>query len=182
MSGFIGYLLLGLYFRRFVPAMSWRRTLAVAVPVWLAGFAVCFAGFLTRVYATGSSFPIAGPVDLAVGWETPWYNDTVGVALMTIGWLLFFRKLNSPTAGSPRASRLATVSKATYGMYLSHMFVLAAASEFFRDALGIGADGSLGFWTTPVEIALTAITTFAVTAIGCIMLQRIPRIGRWLAG
>ena len=31
-SGFIGYMLLGFWFRRFAPEFSWRRTLAVAVP------------------------------------------------------------------------------------------------------------------------------------------------------
>ena len=181
-SGFIGYLLLGLYFRRFVPELSWRRTLAIAVPSWLAGFWVCFEGFFSRVFDMGLDFPIAGPVDWVVGWETPWYNDTIGVALMTVGWVLFFRKLNVPATATRVRAALTTVSKASYGMYLCHMFVLAAASGFFRSTLGTAGEGCLGIWTTPVEILLTALTTFAVTAVVCSLLQRIPYLGKWIVG
>lgn len=187
-SGFIGYLLLGLYFRRFVPELSWKRTCFIALPTWLAGFVLCFGGFLVRALASATSFPIEGPVDLAVGWETPWYNDTLGVALMTIGWVLLFRKFgkvqaskepqNNPT--SP--SLLTAVSKASYGMYLCHMFVLAYASAACRNWLGTGSDGILGPWTTPVEILLTALITFSFTAIACTLLQRIPKVGKWVVG
>ena len=175
-SGFIGYLLLGLYLRKFVGELSWKRTLVVGLPCWLVGFAICFGGFLARVFATSSTFPIEGGVDLAVWWETPWCNDTFGVALMTIGWLLLFRKFNAP-------SKVCTaVSKASYGMYLCHMFALVAFSGLFRGWLGIAGEGTLGVWTTPVEILLTGIATFAVAAIVCVAVQRIPKVGKWIVG
>jgi len=176
-SGFVGYLLLGLYFRRFVPELTWHRTLLIALPTWLAGFLLCFGGFLARVYATSGLFPVEGPVDYAVGWETPWYNDTLGVALMAIGWVLLFRKFQG---WNPRM--LTAVSKASYGMYLCHMVVLATASALLRDWLGTGNDGILGFWTTPVEILSTAFSTFLLTALVCTLLQRLPRVGKWVVG
>ena len=179
-SGFIGYLLLGLYLRKFVGKLSWRRTLAIGLPCWLAGFALCFGGFLARVFATSSTFPIEGGVSLAVVWETPWYNDTLGVALMTVGWLLLFRQFNA--GGRFYSKVLLPVSRASYGMYLCHMFVLAAFSGLFRGWLGIAGDGALGTWTTPVEILLTALATFAVTAIVCSIIQRIPKVGKWIMG
>lgn len=183
-SGFVGYLLLGLYFRRFVPALSWRRTLVIGIPLWLAGFALCFGGFIARVWGSaGGAFPVEGAVDVAVGWETPWYNDTLGVALMAIGWLLLFKEKRheekQPATAQPW---LASISKASYGMYLSHMFILAWASSFYCEWLGRGAAGRLGWWTTPAEILLTAVTTFCLTALACVLLQRIPRVGRWLVG
>lgn len=201
-SGFVGYLLLGLYFRRFVPALSWRRTLCVALPLWLAGFALCFFGFLMRVWGSVSGFPFEGPVDVAVGWETPWYNDTLGVAFMTVGWLLLFRdkRLASPSSSAAAAATpsspvpapsktssasaylLTALSNASYGMYLCHMFVLVWASAAFCGWLGTGTEGCLGMWTTPVEIISTALTTFFVTALVCIPLQRIPLVGKWLVG
>ena len=46
LSGFIGYMLLGLYLRRFAPLQSWLRTLPTALGCWLVGFGICFAGFL----------------------------------------------------------------------------------------------------------------------------------------
>ena len=50
LSGFIGYLLLGLYFRRFVGELSWKKTIAVALPCWLSGFAIAFGGFQTIIH------------------------------------------------------------------------------------------------------------------------------------
>lgn len=180
-SGFIGYLLLGLYFRKFVGALSWKKTLAVAVPAYLAGFAVAFGGFIRRVLEScGGTFPATGKVDMAVWWETTWVNDTIGVALMTIGLVLLFRKITSEGAFYRKV--LLPVSNASYGMYLCHMVALSAFSGLFRDALGIAEDGALGVWTTPVEIKLTAICTFVAVAIVAVAVRRIPKVGRCIMG
>lgn len=181
MSGFIGYLLLGLYFRRFVGELSWKKTLAVALPCWLAGFAVSFGGFLKRVYETGSgSFPAGGVIDVAVYWETTWCNDTIGVALMTIGWILLFRKIVS--SGKFYSKVLLPVSQASYGMYLSHLLVLVPVFAAVRGWLGSGAEGLLGFWTTPVEIVLSAIATFVITSVFSVLIRRIPVVGKYIVG
>lgn len=181
LSGFIGYLLLGLYLRRFVPLMSWTRTLCIALPCWLAGFAVCFGGFLVLVYQdAGGAFPIEGPTGLAAVWETTWINDTAGVFLMTVGWILLFRKLTS--SGGFYQRILLPVSKASYGMYLSHMLVLASVSGWLRTSLGTGTEGLLGILTTPIEITSSVLLTFVLVAIACVILQRIPRMGKWLMG
>ena len=167
--------------------MSWGRTLSVAVPSLLAGFAICFFGFLGRVFAdaggsllAGGNFPIGGGVDLAVGWETPWFNNTVGVALMTVGWILLFRKC---TCGGRFYSRVVLpVSKASYGMYLCHMIALGFFAGLFRSTFGIGEAGVLGMMTTPVEILLTSVCSFASVAIICTVLQKVPRLGKWVIG
>ena len=180
-SGMIGYLLLGLYFRKFAPALSWGKTLAAAVPCYLAGFAISFGGFLKRVFATaGDGFPVGGLVEKAVWWETTWCNDTLGVALMTIALILLFRKC---TGGGGFYRRvLLPVSKASYGMYLAHLLVLVAFSGLFRNALGVGDAGVLGVWTTPVEILLTALCSFVCTALAAVLVRRIPKVGKWIVG
>lgn len=181
LSGFIGYLLLGLYLRRFVGHLSWGKTLAVALPAWLVGFAICFGGFIVMVMSDAAGqFPIEGPTGLAAAWETTWINDTTGVFLMTIGWILVFRKINA--GGWFYRSVLLPVSKASYGMYLCHMIALAFFSGWLRQSLGIGLDGQLEFWTTPVEILLTALLTFTTVALFCVAIQRIPKIGKWIVG
>lgn len=181
LSGFIGYLLLGLYFRRFVPELSWKKTLAVALPCWAAGFAVVFGGFLYYLAeSSGGSWPVGGPVSLAVLWETTWCNDTVGVALMTVGWILVLRKIKGEGGFYRRI--VLPVSKASYGMYLCHMLVLGAFSAFFRDALGLGADGVLGIWTTPVQIVGTALCSYVCVALAAVLVQRIPKVGAWIMG
>lgn len=181
LSGFIGYLLLGLYFRRFVGELSWKKTLGVALPCWLAGFAIAFGGFLRRVYETcGGSFPVEGLVNDAVYWETTWCNDTLGVALMTIGWILLFRKITG--SGTFYEKVLLPVSKASYGVYLSHLLILVPIVGAVRGWLGSGDAGVLGFWTTPVEILLSAILVFFITSLLSVLLQRIPKIGKYIAG
>lgn len=180
-SGFVGYMLLGLYLRRFVGPLSWRRTLAIALPAWLVGFAICYLGFLWAVEADAQGvYPVEGPMGMVAAWETTWINDTLSVALMTIGWVLVFRKITSQ--GSFFHRILLPVSRASYGMYLCHMIVLAAVSGWLRTALGTGLDGQLGIWTTPVQILSTALLTFLVTALFSVAVQRIPRLGKWIVG
>ena len=181
LSGFVGYLLLGLYLRRFVGELSWKKTLGIALPAFLAGFAICCGGFLSRVWADCHGvFPVEGPVGLAALWEGPWLNDTLGVALMTIGWVLVFKKIRS--CGKFYERVVLPVSKASYGMYLSHLLILGAVSAWLRGALGTGTDGVLGIWTTPVEIFGTVLLSFTATAVLCVLVQRIPRAGKWIVG
>ena len=208
-SGFIGYMLLGLYLRRFVAELSWGRTLAIALPCHLAGFCICFFGFLRRVAATaggslfgdgglfascglfgGSSlfagggllaggFPVGGDCGVAAIWETPWTFCSLGVLLMTVGWVLLFRKFDF--SGNFYRRIVLPVSKASYGMYLCHMIALSLYSALFRETMGIGADGCLGLMTTPVEILLTALSSYVTVALVCVLLRKIPRIGSWIA-
>ena len=181
LSGFVGYMLLGLYFRKFVGDISWKRTLALAVPLFLAGFALSNGGFLRRVMAdSGGVFPVEGPVGMAALWEGPWLNDTLGVALMTIAWILLLRKINGN--GFFYTNLVRPVSKASYGMYLCHMFLLVIVSGWLRGRLGLGDGAVLGVWTTPVEIITTALLSFAGTALFCVLVQRIPKAGKWIVG
>ena len=180
-SGFIGYLFLGLYLRKFVGELSWGKTLAIAIPSYLAGFAVVFGGFLRRVYESAEGvFPVGGLVEKAVWWETTWCNDTIGVALMTLAWILLFRKITADGAFYKKV--LLPVSKASYGMYLCHLLILVPICGWFRGWLGSGAEGILGFWTTPVEIVASAVCGFVLTAIASIILQKIPKIGKYIIG
>lgn len=178
-SGFLGYLLLGLYFRRFVGELSWKKTLLVAVPCYLVGFAVTFGGFLYRVYESAAGvFPVEGLVEKAVWWETTWCNDTIGVALMAVAWILVIKKIKAE--GKFYQKVLLPVSKASYGMYLMHLLILVPVSGTVRNMLGSGADGVLGFWTTPVEIMTSAVIAFICTATVSVVLRRIPKLGQYI--
>lgn len=181
LSGFVGYLLLGLYFRKFVGRLSWGRTLAIAVPAILVGVSICAGGFLSGVWADSHGvFPVEGPVGLAAIWEAPWLNDTFGVALMTIAWALIFKKIER--GGSFTDKVLVPVSKASYGMYLCHLLILGGVSGWVRGWLGLGADGTLGIWTTPVEILCIAVISFVCSAVFCVLVQRIPKLGKLIVG
>lgn len=181
-SGFIGYLLLGLYMRRFTAERPWGRTLAFSLPCFAAGFAICFAGFWRRVVMSADgTFPTGGPVGLGVWWETTWCNDTLGVALMTAALIPLLRKLSSGEGVLYRRAVL-PLSKASYGMYLCHMTVLAPVSAALCGWIGRGGDARLGAWSAPVEILLTAVCSFVIVAAVSVLVQRIPRIGKYIMG
>lgn len=181
LSGFIGYLLLGLYFRRFVGELSWKKTLAIAVPCYLGGLAVVFGGFVRRVFEMShGEFPLTGLVEKAVWWETTWCNDTIGVVLMTVAWILLFKKMKA--SGGFYNKVLLPLSKASYGLYLLHLLILVPICGAMRGWLGVGAEGVLGIWTTPVQIVVSAVAGFAVSAIVAVALQRIPKIGKFIIG
>ena len=180
-SGFIGYLLLGLYFRRFVGELSWKKTLSIAIPCYLGGFAIVFGGFLSRVFAMAQGeFPLTGMVDKAVWWETTWCNDTIGVVLMTIAWILLFKKIKA--SGSFYNKVLLPVSKASYGVYLLHLLLLVPICGAMREWLGEGANGLLGVCTTPVEIVVSAVLGFEASVAVALALHKIPKIGKFIIG
>lgn len=181
LSGFIGYMFLGLYFRRFVGELSWRRTLGFALPLFVSGFAICSVGFFCNVSNdAGGNFPVSGPVAMASFWEGPWLNDTIGVVLMAIGWILLFRKFNG--TGHFYTRILLPISEASYGMYLCHLLLLVSLSSWARTSFGTGADGILGIWTTPLEMLLPAIVSFVALSVLCVLVRRIPKIGKWIMG
>lgn len=181
LSGFIGYLMLGLYFRRFVGELSWKKTLSIALPLFIIGFTICSLGFLSGVWHdSNGNFPIEGPVGLAAIWEVPWLNDGAGIALMTIAWVLLFRKIT--TGGWFYEKILLPVSNSSYGMYLCHMLLLSAVSAWTRSSLGLGNEGIMGIWTTPVQILSGAIISFIGVAIFCVLVRRIPKVGKWIIG
>jgi surface polysaccharide O-acyltransferase-like enzyme len=99
---------------------------------------------------------------------------------MTIGWILLFRKIKAD--GTVYRKVLLPVSKASYGMYLAHLLVLVPVCGLFRNWLGSGSEGVLGFWTTPVEIVLAAVVAFIAVAIASVILQKIPKIGKYIIG
>lgn len=181
LSGFIGYLLLGLYFRKFVKDLSWTKTLVIALPLFAAGFAIGANGFYRRVLSdAGGVFPVSGPTGYAAIWETTWFNDTLGLALMTIAWILIIKKFTRPALLYKKV--ILPVSKASYGMYLCHMLVLSNVSAVICAWLKRGNEGILGVWTTPAEVFLSATVTFIITAVLCVLIQRIPKIGKFIMG
>jgi hypothetical protein len=67
-------------------------------------------------------------------------------------------------------------------MYLAHLLVLVPVCGLFRNWLGSGSEGILGFWTTPVEIVLSAVVAFIIVALVSVILQKIPKIGKYIIG
>lgn len=103
-------------------------------------------------------------------YEQEGINDTIGVALMTIGLILLFKNIHAQGVFYNRI--VLPVSKASYGMYLGHMVALSAYSALFRPLIP----------STPLVILLTAVCSFVTVAVAAVLIQRIPRIGKNIIG
>jgi len=171
LSGFVGYMLIGLWLRKFGSELSAKRSWLIAIPSFLAGFAICFGGFVKRVLESSrGAFPVEGPVDIAVLWETTWCNDTIGVALMTIGTVLMIRNIRCQ--GELYHRIIAPISKVSYGIYLGHMVALAFYSQLFRGLMTC----------TPLIILTTAASTFVTVSIIAVLVRKIPVVGKYIIG
>jgi surface polysaccharide O-acyltransferase-like enzyme len=164
-SGFVGYVLLGFWFRKFVPGLSWRKTLKISLPLWAAGVAIVGGFFLLRIPGCPFTKSYAFAVDLEMSIE---YCST-GVALASAAAFMVLRKFTWDNAFYRRLVR--PLSEASYGAYLLHMFILVPVFEFFRPLM-----------PTPAAIAATATVSFALSSLSSLVLGRIPAVGRWVAG
>jgi surface polysaccharide O-acyltransferase-like enzyme len=165
-SGFIGYLLLGLYFRRFVPELSWKRTLSFALPLWGVGVMILGGFFYYRM----PQFPFTKPYALAVDLEMSIEYCSTGVALAVIGAFLVLRKFNNGS-GIFYRKFVRPLSEASYGTYLLHMFVLLPVFGYFQPK-----------FSTPAAIALTALSSYILSSLIAVFLRKIPVVGRWICG
>ena len=181
-SGFVGFLLVGLYLRRFLQSSRWTRLLGWSL--FLMGFLAMVSGLLSRFSATtpDGSFPLSGDLAVAVAWETPITFCSLPVVLSAVGLVLVFREARFREGGWLYRRLVLPLSKAGYGMYLMHMLVLAPLSSLFRGWLGVGSAGVLGVWTTPVQILATALASFVLVGLASVLLQRIPRLGKYVIG
>lgn len=178
-SGFVGYLLWGLYIRKFME--NTPRVARLGWVMFLLGFLSIVSGLLFQFSETPGGFPLSGNLALAVHWEAPILFCGFPVLLTALGLVLVFRRIDGGESFFYRRIIL-PLSQAGYGMYLIHMLVLAPVVGFFRDWLGLGAQGVLGVWTTPVQILASALCSFVVVGFAAVVLQRIPRVGKYLMG
>lgn len=177
-SGYLGYILLGCYMRRFMQSLSWGQTLKVALPSWILGFMISAGGFWWSIQtAAKGGYPVMGNVGLGATWEGFLLYDSIGVVLMTLGWLLCFRKIAS--SGFLYQKVVLPCSCVSYGMYLCHMILLVPLFGWARAKVGAFLPT---VWATPVTIFATASMTFVTSACVCLVLAKLPKVGKWIVG
>ena len=165
-SGFVGFMLLGLWFRRFAPVMSLKKTLSVALPLWTVGAAIIGCGFFFRL---SGKFPYSASYAKAVDLEMSIEYCSLGVLLATAASFLVIRRISYD--GWLYRHVVRPFSEASYGTYLLHMFVLLPVFEQFRPLM-----------PTPVAILATAAVSFALSSFISIAVRKIPKIGSWICG
>ena len=164
-SGFVGYMLIGLWFRRFCAQGTFASSLRCAVPLWLAGAAITGGGFLLRI---PGPYPFSGMYAFAVDLEMSIEYCSLGVVLSTLGAFMVLRHLNRDGALYRLVVR--PLSCASFEAYLVHMFILLPAFDYFRPRL-----------STPLAVLSTAATTFAASMLLCVAYGRLREavLSRW---
>lgn len=115
-SGFVGYLVLAHYLVKYPLSWSWGKTWAIAIPMFLAGYAVTSLGFiLTQNYFPGNYAYL----------EIVWYFAGINVFLMTFPVFVIVQK--SHVASSAVLSRIASL---TFGIYLCHFVFVQVAFDW----------------------------------------------------
>ena len=165
-SGFIGYLLLGLYFRRFGRSLSVRETLNRALPLLTVGMTGMACGFYFRF---GGKFPFDAPYARVVDFELTLEYCSTFVALSVIGWFMVFRLFARTGAFYRRV--ILPLSQASYGTYLVHMTILLALLPFFKPHL-----------PTPLAILSLGAVTFVAASLVSLIGRRVPYLGTWFFG
>ena len=89
-SGFIGYVVIAHYSRTYIDG-SWKKTLAVAIPMGAVGYAIAALWFWAQI---PTEYPVNQSIDLAVLMEQSWRFCSTGVAMAAVALFLIFKKLN----------------------------------------------------------------------------------------
>jgi len=159
-SGFVGYVLLGFWLRKFVAEKRSVSVLSMPMLAAFVGSAIMGGGLLARLLAR--EFPISEPYAFAVELEIPIEYCSLGVVAMTYAWFVvirafctgegtFYRYVNRP------------LSDASYGVYLVHILFLMPISAALKP-----------LFPTPMAILATAATTFFLSSLAVALIKRIP--------
>ncbi len=143
-AGFLGYIVLAHYLVRFPDQRSMGRTLARAIPCFLAGYGITLAGFLiTQKYYPGN-----------YSWlEIFWYFSGINVFLMTYAVFTVVQKLRvMPSKG------LTAVAGLTFGIYLCHFVFVQAGYDLIHTWLHV-----------PPYLQIPAIALLAGTVSGLLI-------------
>ena len=143
-SGFVGYLILAYYLVKYPLQWSWKKLSAVGIPMFLAGYAVTFGGYVIMQEFFPGNYAYL---------EIVWLFSGINVFMMTFPVFVAVQKLN--TASSPILSKIASM---TFGSYLCHVVVIQMGYDFYESIFPTT--------TSPIiKIACNALTTFAVSYI-----------------
>jgi surface polysaccharide O-acyltransferase-like enzyme len=152
-SGFIGYVVLAVYIKRFLMAPSLRLDL-LAIAMVIAGYAATLAGFLLRLRY----------VQEVKSLELTWNFTSLNVAVMTAGLFLLFRNIHGDGRGKVVWRLVEDLSRMSYGMYLAHIIVLNAIHAV------VAPEVANAF----LRIPTIALITFVITYFAIKLLSLLP--------
>lgn len=110
-SGYLGYMLLGVYFRKFYTA-SFTRTLAWAIPCFIAGF------YFTLYYYRISTIETQAPNGTFINF------CSINVAVMTASFFAIIQTLPQRNFPSIFKRSITEFSKTSFGVFLFHYLLV----------------------------------------------------------
>ena len=140
-SGFIGYLILAYYLKKYPLNWNWKKMTAICIPMFAVGYAITSVGYIvTNEYFPGNYAYL----------EILWYFAGINVFMMTFPVFITIQKLNT----RPR-KWLSQATKLTFGVYLCH-FTFTFLSYDLYDTTSL---------PYIVRILLAAITTATISGV-----------------
>lgn len=156
-SGYVGYVVMAHYIRKYLD-WSLRRTLCLALPCFLVGYAFCIGSFYTH------SLTVEAVRQLELSWQT----TSTAPVLMSFGAFMLIRKIT--WAGRRTYRLVCDISAMSYGMYLMHMLVLPYIYRLCYPLL-----------SPPLAIFATALLTYLI----CYLIAKLislTRFGKYIIG
>lgn len=149
-SGFLGYVVLGHYMAKYPLGWSMGRTLALAIPLFVAGLCITYFGFIS----VEKNFAAL---------EIIWYFTGINVFMMTFAVFAVMQKIRikNPVVGS----RLSSVAKLTFGVYLCHFLLVLIGYDFVYQYLNI---------SPYLQIPIIAFIAFAMALLATWILSKLP--------
>ena len=138
LSGFVGYLILAYYLKKYPLNWNWSKTLLICVPLFVVGYLITSLGYvITNEYYPGNYAYL----------EIVWYFSGINVFMMTFPIFVIIQKLAPPS--KPILSKIASL---TFGVYLCHFTFTFLSYDIYNTP-------ALPYL---VRIILSAITTFTI--------------------
>lgn len=139
-SGFIGYIILAYYLKRYPLNWSRKKTMAICLPMFAVGYAITSVGYVvTNEYFPGNYAYL----------EILWYFTGINVFMMTFPIFVTVQMLNT----GPR-KWLSKAAKFTFGVYLCHFTFTFLGYDLF----------DIPELPYILRIALATITTATISA------------------
>ncbi|BDD06635.1 acyltransferase [Aureibacter tunicatorum] len=158
-SGYIGYIVLAVYFRRFVN-WSTSKNLIVGIPTFLIGYAVTYFVFKHQMGTAKDLYQL----------ELSWRFCTPNVAMMTVGLFLIIKSIKIENQSINKVIK--EISRLSFGIYLAHMFLLGPVYSYLIKGLEL---------STPVAIISTGTICFIATLALVKALSYLPK-NKYLIG
>ena len=118
MTGFIGYMVLVCYLRRYPIEWSTAKTTAICVPMFIVGYAITFGGFVKiQDYFPGDYSYL----------EVLWYFTGINVFLMTFPVFVLCSRIRLRPC-----KWLGTLARLTFGIYLCHFIFVYISFDIFN--------------------------------------------------